>query len=128
MIGLPLVYGFFAAVVGTLFQTLIILLYNLLVRMVGGLELNLEPVGPGKAPARPQVVAGSPEFRPMPPPPPPSDPRPASPSAPPAESPPTSEPEPPRSSGPPVPPAGDAQPKPPEKKDEPPPPPDRIDS
>jgi hypothetical protein len=87
---LPLLYGFLGAVVGTLFQTFVVLAYNLLVKVVGGFELVLEPVVTTVTPATPQVVAATPTTQPVPPPPPPPAP------SGPTPTPPDPQPEPPK--------------------------------
>ncbi|HKK20615.1 MAG TPA: hypothetical protein VJ983_04005 [candidate division Zixibacteria bacterium] len=81
----PLVFAFFTGVFWTLFELIMIGIYNLLAKLTGGFEFNFEPVPerPAAAPAPPQYYAQTsvpppPQSSgpPPPPPPPPSQPAP----------------------------------------------------
>jgi hypothetical protein len=80
LVGIPLFYALGSAVMGTLFQTLVVLAYNLIARLVGGFEVNMEPLQQ-TGPTAQAPVASAPTQPvhfppPPPPPPPPTEPRP----------------------------------------------------
>ena len=77
---LPVVYSLSSAFFGTLFGAIAVVAYNLIARLLGGLELNLVDVTQQVAPTAP-----SPVFAQTPPPPPPPAP-PAQPAPPPSSS------------------------------------------
>jgi hypothetical protein len=72
VVGVPAVCGFGGAVVGTFFQAIVILAYNLIARLAGGLVLTLQPDEQG--PSEPVATKTKPpawrrEIIPPPPPP-----------------------------------------------------------
>jgi len=72
MIILPIVMAVGGAVFGTLFGVVVIAAYNLIVRMVGGIEFDLEPAALQQASPIPPVVSQSglaPKYVAPPPPP-----------------------------------------------------------
>jgi hypothetical protein len=91
LVGMPVIYALGAAVLGTFFQTMVVLAYNLISKLVGGFEISLESiVGNQSVPPPSTVAPGQPEPIQYPPPPPPTERQSMPPPPPPASSPPSS--------------------------------------
>ncbi len=71
VVGLPFLCGLGAAVAGTFFQLIVILMYNLITKLVGGFELVLQPAAGISPAAGPAASAPSQRSFSVPPPPPP---------------------------------------------------------
>jgi len=74
---LPIIFAVGGAIFHTLFGLIIIGAYNLIAKLVGGLEMTLDPVEQVQ-PVHTQPVQVAPPYQPPPPPPPPATDRPPS--------------------------------------------------
>lgn len=71
VVGLPVIISLGAAIVGTFFETIVIVLYNVIARLVGGLEVTLDPVAATPQASNVHIPAPPPRPETPPPPPPP---------------------------------------------------------
>ncbi len=91
LVGMPVICALGAAVMGTFFQTMVVLAYNLVSKLIGGFEVSLESiVGNQSVPPPPTIAPGQPDPIQYPPPPPPTERHPMPPPPPPASPPPSS--------------------------------------
>ncbi len=81
IIVMPIVMGIGGAVINTIMGLIAIGIYNLIARLVGGLEFGFEPVASSPSGTNFQPAQPTPTYteRPTPPPPPPPDPTPGEP-------------------------------------------------
>jgi hypothetical protein len=81
IIAMPIIMGIGGAIMNTILGLIAVAVYNLIARLVGGLEFSFDPVSASTSTASLQPVRPQAAFteRPAPPPPPPGDPGPGGP-------------------------------------------------